>query len=139
MQINHALVIHDHELEETFILASGPGGQNVNKVHTAVRLRFSVADNLTLPVGVKTRLLALAGQRASKDGAIMIEASRFRSQEMNRADARERLKQLVLEACHVDRPRRPTRPSKGAKERRLDSKQKHGATKALRRLRPDGD
>ncbi|HEV7253946.1 MAG TPA: alternative ribosome rescue aminoacyl-tRNA hydrolase ArfB [Mesorhizobium sp.] len=132
-------VIHPHELSESFIRASGPGGQNVNKVATAVQLRFDAQAATGLSERVRERLLQFAGSRASKDGVIVIEASRFRTQERNRADARARLLALLSRAAEPPpKPRRPTRPSKGAVERRLKTKAGRGNVKRLRG-RVDGD
>jgi len=127
------LVIRADDISETFIRAAGPGGQNVNKVATAVQLRFNTSGASSLPEPVRVRLLALAGQRANKDGVIVIEASRFRTQERNRADARERLASLVAKAAEPPPPpRRKTKPSKGAVERRLKSKSGRSAVKRMR-------
>jgi len=127
------LVIRADDISETFIRAAGPGGQNVNKVATAVQLRFNTSGASSLPEPVRVRLLALAGQRANKDGVIVIEASRFRTQERNRADARERLAALVAKAAEPPPPpRRKTKPSKGAVERRLKSKSGRSAVKRMR-------
>jgi len=127
------LVIRADDISETFIRAAGPGGQNANKVATAVQLRFNTSGASSLPEPVRVRLLALAGQRANKDGVIVIEASRFRTQERNRADARERLAALVAKAAEPPPPpRRKTKPSKGAVERRLKSKSGRSAVKRMR-------
>ncbi|WP_442580811.1 alternative ribosome rescue aminoacyl-tRNA hydrolase ArfB [Mesorhizobium sp. ASY16-5R] len=125
--------IHEDDLAEQFIRSSGPGGQNVNKVATAVQLRFDAANARGLPERVRDRVIALAGQRATKDGVIVIEADRFRTQERNRADARERLTALVAKAAEPPPPpRKKTRPSKGAVERRLKSKAGRSTVKKLR-------
>jgi ribosome-associated protein len=126
-------VIYPDDLHEDFIRSSGPGGQNVNKVATAVQLRFDAANAPGLSERVRVRALKLAGQRATKDGVIVIEAGRFRTQEQNRADARARLTALVAKAAEPPPPpRKKTRPSKGAVERRLKTKAGRGTIKKLR-------
>lgn len=121
--------IPEEELEESFFRASGPGGQNVNKVSTAVELRFNVRHSPSLPPAVRARLLRLAGRRLTKDGVLVIRADRFRTQEQNRSDARDRLHELVEEASKEPKPRIKTRPTKASKERRLQSKTKRSEVK----------
>lgn len=131
--ISGEAVIHPGDLHEDFIRSSGPGGQNVNKVATAVQLRFDAQNAEGLSDRVRERTIKLAGQRATKDGVIVIEAGRFRTQEQNRADARARLTALVAKAAEPPRPpRKKTWPSKGAVERRLKSKAGRGTIKKLR-------
>lgn len=125
--------ISEDELQESFIRASGPGGQNVNKVATAVQLRFDAAASPGLSERVRANALKLAGQRATREGVIIIEAARFRTQERNRADARERLLALLANAAKPPpKPRKKTRPSKGAVERRLKEKAGRAGIKRLR-------
>jgi ribosome-associated protein len=131
LRINDELSIPDAEIEEQQIRAQGAGGQNVNKVSSAVHLRFDVAAS-TLPEPCKRRLLALADRRVSKDGVVVIKAQRHRSQELNRAEARERLRELVLKALERRKARIATRPGKAAKQRRLDGKTRRGQVKRLR-------
>ena len=139
LQITPELAIPDDELDERFIQASGPGGQNVNKVATAVQLRFEAARSRVLPPEVRERLLHAAGSRLTADGAVLITARRFRTQEANRRDARARLAALIARAMQEPRPRRPTRPSRAAHERRLQEKAQRGAIKRQRGTRPDDD
>jgi len=120
--ITDAISLGEDELVESFVLASGPGGQNVNKVSSAVQLRFDVAHSPSLGDEVRARLSSLAGQRLTKDGVIVISARSHRSQERNRADARARLVELIRRAATPPKPRRPTKPTRASKERRLDSK-----------------
>jgi ribosome-associated protein len=129
-------IIPEDELQEQFIRASGPGGQNVNKLSTAVELRFDVLRSPSLGEGLRTRLMALAGRRLTNDGVLVIRADRFRTQERNREDARARLQELVAEAAHVPRFRVKTRPTRASKERRLEAKDRRGKVKSLRRDRP---
>ena len=132
LPITHRLSLDERELEESFIQASGPGGQNVNKVATAVQLRFDVRGSPSLPGEVKARLEKLAGSRLTNDGVLIIVAREHRTQERNRQAARDRLIELVRAATIVPRKRRPTRPTLSSKKRRLDSKTKAGRTKKLR-------
>jgi ribosome-associated protein len=137
LEITRSISIDERELSESFIRASGPGGQNVNKVATAVQLRFDVEAS-SLPDPVKTRLKSLAGRRLTSEGVLLIEANRFRTQERNREDARERLAALVRQAAVPPKPRKPTKPTLASKRRRLEAKAKRGATKARRgRIPPE--
>lgn len=125
--------LDERELEESFIRASGPGGQNVNKVSTAVQLRFDARGSPALPDDVRARLLKLAGHRLTQEGVIVITAQEFRSQDRNRTAAREILFELIRRATIAPVKRRPTRPTLGSKERRLESKSRRAGIKAARR------
>lgn len=138
IEIGHGIAIDEDEIGESFLRASGPGGQNVNKVSTAVQLRFDVRRSPNLPDGVRTRLERLAGQRLTQEGVLLIAAQRYRSLERNREDARERLIDLIRRAALPPTPRRPTRPTLGSKKRRLEGKAKRAVVKNLRRS-PPGD
>jgi ribosome-associated protein len=124
--------IDESEISESFVRSSGPGGQNVNKVATAVQLRFDARHSPSLPEPVRIRLEKLAGARLTKDGIIVIFADRFRTQERNRADALERLLQLVRRAAELPKPRRATKPTAASKERRLKGKSERSGVKQLR-------
>ncbi len=139
--VTETIAIAPWELAETFIRAPGPGGQNVNKVATAVQLRFAVdaSPALASRPAVRARLKRLAGRRLTKDGVIVIEASRFRTQQQNRADARERLFEMIRKASVAPKRRRPTRPGRAAREKRLRAKKRRGAIKALRGAAGDRD
>jgi len=131
IQITPSLSIDEREFTESFIRSSGPGGQNVNKLSTAAQLRFDTR-RVALAPDVATRLARIAGQRMTKDGVIVIQAQRFRTQERNRADAIERLIAMFREAAVRPTPRRPTKPTFGSKLRRLDSKKRRSDVKAKR-------
>ena len=133
MQVTPDIHVPDSELEFRFILASGPGGQNVNKVATAVQLRFDVAASPSLPEPVRARLIDLAGSRMTKDGVLLISAKRHRTQERNRQDAQDRLLALLRRAARPPKPRRKTRPSKAAREKRMHAKRLQSDKKRARR------
>ena len=139
LKITADIAIDERELEERFVRSSGPGGQNVNKVSTAVELRFDLGGSPSLPEGMRTRAMRLAGRRLTEDGILIIQADRFRTQERNRADARERLVDLLARAAIVPKRRIPTRPTRAAKERRHEAKSKRSRVKGMRRTRPDLD
>ena len=132
IEVTPGIALDDSEIELSFIRASGPGGQNVNKVSSAVQLRFDIGRSPSLPPAVRERLRTLAGNRVSRDGVLVITAHRFRSQEQNRRDAVERLVALVREAAHPPRPRRPTRPTRASRVRRLEHKRRRGEAKRAR-------
>jgi ribosome-associated protein len=132
LRVTDSIAIEESDLEERFIRAPGPGGQNVNKVSTAVQLRFDAAGSRSLTGPVRKRLMRLAGRRLGADGFVTVEAHRYRTRERNRQDARLRLAQLIGRAAQQPRPRKKTRPTRAAKERRLASKHRRSLTKRLR-------
>lgn len=133
IKITRSISLDEREIEETFVRASGPGGQNVNKVASAVQMRFDARRSPSLPDDVRERLEKLAGSRLTNDGVIVIFADRFRSQDRNREDALERLAELIREAAHRPKVRRATRPTLASKKRRMDEKSRRGGVKAMRR------
>ena len=133
LRITSTIFLPDGELEFDFLRSSGPGGQNVNKVATAVQLKFDVFRSASLPEDVRRRLIRLAGKRISKEGVLLLQGRRFRTQEQNRADALERLRELIARAAAAPKRRKPTRPTKGSRERRLQSKRRIAERKSFRR------
>ncbi|MGA7610866.1 MAG: alternative ribosome rescue aminoacyl-tRNA hydrolase ArfB [Xanthobacteraceae bacterium] len=139
IRITDQISIDESELTETFVRASGPGGQNVNKLATAVQLRFDVRHSPSLPADVRARVAVLAGRRLTQDGVLVIIAQRHRTQERNREDARERLTELIRQAAVPPKRRRPTRPTAASRERRIESKKRRSGVKRLRGTKPSFD
>jgi ribosome-associated protein len=136
IRITDTISIDESEIRESFVHSSGPGGQNVNKLSTAVQLRFDVRSSPSLPHGVAARLARLAGRRMTKDGVLVIIAQNHRTQQRNRAEAQERLLALIRQAAVPPKPRRPTKPTRASKQRRIESKKRRSGIKALRRNKP---
>ena len=139
MRVTDSISIDDNELTEDFVRSSGPGGQNVNKLSTAVQLRFNVRRSPSLPNDVALRLMRLAGSRLTKDGVLIISAQSHRTQERNRQDARDRLIGLIRQAAVVPVKRRKTKPTKASKEKRIESKKRRGNIKGMRNTKPSLD
>ena len=139
IQITPTISIDEHELQLEFVRASGPGGQKVNKVATAVQLRFDVINSPSLSDGVRTRLIRLAGKRMTEDGVLVIEAKRYRTQDRNRKDAIDRLISLIQKAAVQPKPRRKTKPTLASKERLLENKRRRSETKRRRREIPSSE
>ena len=137
--VTQTIALDEREIDETFVRASGPGGQNVNKLATAVQLRFDVEGSPSLPDGVRARLKKLAGKRRTQDGVLVITAQRHRTQERNRQDALARLVALIRQAATPPVPRRPTKPTLASKRRRLESKTRRSQVKNLRGAKPGLD
>jgi len=132
LRVTRSISIGEDEISEVFIRSSGPGGQNVNKVATAVQLRFDVANSPSLPDDVRERLIRLAGKRMTDSGELVIDARQFRTQLKNRADARERLVELIRRAAVRPKPRKRTKPTRASRQRRLDGKRRRSQTKKRR-------
>lgn len=137
IQITNSILLDDDELEESFVRSSGPGGQNVNKVATAVQLRFNVRLSPNLPARAREKILTSGDSRLTKDGVLVLIAERHRTQEANRRDALQRLTQILQKASHIPKKRIATKPTLGSKTRRLDGKNKRGAIKKSRSTRID--
>ncbi|MBX9777392.1 MAG: aminoacyl-tRNA hydrolase [Xanthobacteraceae bacterium] len=136
MRVTDSITVDESELTEDFVRSSGPGGQNVNKLATAVQLRFDARRSPSLPNDVAVRLMRLAGSRLTKDGVIVITAQSHRTQEANRRDARDRLIAMIRQAAVAPVKRRPTKPTKASREKRLESKKRRGSIKGMRRTKP---
>jgi len=139
IRVTDSISIDESELHESFVRSSGPGGQNVNKLSTAVQLRFDVRHSPSLPNDVAVRLMRLAGKRMTKDGVLVLIAQNHRTQERNRAEAQARLIDLIREAAVRPVPRRTTKPTKASKQRRIESKKRRSSVKALRQSKPAWD
>ena len=139
IRITDTISIDESELEESFVRSSGPGGQNVNKLSTAVQLRFDVRHSPSLPNDVAVRLMRLGGKRITKDGVLVLIAQNHRTQERNRAEAQQRLVDLIRQAAVRPVPRRATKPTRASKQRRIEGKKRRSSVKALRRGKPPLD
>jgi ribosome-associated protein len=137
--ITRTISIDPSEIEETFVRGTGPGGQNVNKVSSAVQLRFDLMNSPSIPEAMKRRVAAIAGKRLTKEGVIVLTANSHRDQPMNRAEAQARLVALLAEGAHVPKPRVATRPTLASKKRRLEGKAIRSTVKQLRNVRPEGE